>query len=134
MIALLELWHATILEVIWLVMGLAALYLTSNNLRDVSKTLYAVELADVDPYEKQRLRVIAQGHFRNDLIRMMKSLNIVAAGLIAVIAPPITPTSQLTPVGAAVTIAIFNLALLLVVASFLDRRQRRMMARNGYEV
>lgn len=73
----------------------------------------------------QAMRVIAYGHFRNDLFRMSKHVTITTIGVISMVLPqsPGT-TNHVTNSGIVITGGLFTISVLLVLASALDRKQR----------
>lgn len=76
----------------------------------------------------RELRLIAYGHYRNDLLRFANHLTIVAIGAISMIIPNSgNETAHYDPAAVIVTVGFFTLSLLLTIASALDRRQREVL-------
>lgn len=75
----------------------------------------------------RQLRIIAYGYYRNDLFRLAKQLTIVVIGILAMIIPNTHHTGNYNPEAVVVTLGLFTIALLLAIASMLDRRQREVL-------
>lgn len=124
---MINIWHANLLEIIWTSIGLVGIYLTWGNQQSTRKELHALRRLNGGHLSKYGvMRVIAYGHYRNDLFRFSKCLVIVAVGFTACILPPppTTPSGPATPVGVAITLGFFAIEVLVVLASALDARQR----------
>lgn len=123
-------WHATWIELAWIAIGLIGLYFTVSNLRDINKNIEAVRRLNGNRLPHYDLMlVVAFGHFRNELFRVGKIVTIVALGLIAIGLRNVT--NRYTAASVAVTIGFFAIALLIVLPSILDKRQRILMSDFG---
>lgn len=71
----------------------------------------------------QSMKILAFGHYRNDLFRLAQYLIITMIGLLACIFPPTLSKA----VGLVVTGGLFTIVLLLIMSSILDHRQRELM-------
>lgn len=125
----LNVWHATILEIIWTLIGVFGVFMCSKNIQESNKSLDALRVMNGHTIARfTELRVIAFGRWRNDLFRMSKSVVITGVGIVACLAPPASPdTPSITPVGVAITVALFAIEILVVLASTLDNKQREML-------
>jgi hypothetical protein len=125
-IAELAVWHASVLEMVWTLIGLIGMYFGISNLHWSNNDLRALKALNGGNVKRFTImRVIAFGHWRNDLFRLMKQLTITVIGVIAMILPtPPRQTTPITPVGVLITGGLFTISILIVMASVLDRRQR----------
>lgn len=129
MTASLHLWNATIIEMVWTAIGAIGLYFGIRNARESKKNIVALQTMNGHNLKTYRvLRLLAYGHYRNDMFRMAKHSIILFVGLMAMISPPVDNTRHaVTPVGVIVAVGFFAIAVLLALASALDRRQREIM-------
>jgi hypothetical protein len=110
---------------LWTLIGITGASFGVMNLRESLKDIHAIEALNGNRLPQHRvLSVIAYGHYRNDLFRLAKQVTIIVIGVIAMIIPPQNPKDPVTPVSLIVTGGLFTIAMLLVLASALDRRQR----------
>lgn len=121
-----EIWHASLVELVWLLLGCVGVYFGWANLRDSKRDLDALHTLNGGNLAKyQIMQLIAYGHYRNNLFRLAKFCTVLAIGLIASVLPPTKPGSTNGPiVGVVITGGLFTIVLLLVMSSILDRRQR----------
>lgn len=76
----------------------------------------------------REMQIIAYGHYRNNLFRFSKLLIIFMIGILAMILPPSKPgASQTSPTAIVITVGLFAIVVLLVMASALDQRQREVL-------
>lgn len=123
---------ASAIEIIWTLTGVAGIYFTLDNLKDARLSITAIrKMNGHNLSSAPELSIIAFGHYRNEVIRMMMCGVIVAVGIAAMITPPIANAPKhTTPVSLAITIGLFMLTALIVSSSFLDRRQRDLLMRD----
>lgn len=120
-------WHTTLLEILWVAIGLVGLFFTVSNLRDINRNIEAVRKLNGNrlPHYDQML-IVAFGHYRNELFRVGKTVTIIALGVLTMGLR--NASSGYTTAGVAVTIGFFMIALLIVLPSILDKRQRLLMS------
>lgn len=123
-------WHATLLELLWLVGGLAATWLTSLNLSDAWKDRNVLADAQDDPAMHSRhfamIKLAVDSRVSAQLLRLITSLLIAGVGLFAVEQPnPLGGKTTLT--GFAVTVCLDGIAVLTALKSAHDRWQRSRM-------
>ena len=70
------------------------------------------------------MRIVAYGHWRNDLFRLSKHCCIFFIGVLAMVLPPQNPQAQVSPLSLVITGGLFAISLLLIMASALDKKQR----------
>jgi uncharacterized membrane protein YuzA (DUF378 family) len=96
-VAQLAVGNASLVEMIWTLIGLGGIYYNIYNLRDAlgytkalrkmnGKTLAAV----------RRMRVIAYGDFRNEVFRTAISSIFIVVGIAAMLSPPTSNTARVT--------------------------------------
>jgi hypothetical protein len=134
-------WHTTLTEFIWTMLGAIGIVLGQGNLRESQRDLDAVRLSKSDLNGRfEIMRIIAYGHYRNDLFRLCKHITVFAVGLLACLLPPALANQTITATGLVVTGGLFTIVMLTILGSVLDRRQRdaieeieivRTEARNG---
>lgn len=107
-------------------MGCVGTTIGWGNLKESKADLDALHKMNDDNLGRYRvMRVIAFGHYRNDLFRLAKHISVLAIGLLACVIPPMSSTQHgVTPTGIVITGGLFTIVLLLIMASALDRRQR----------
>lgn len=118
---------ASLIEATWTLTGLVGIYLTANNLRDARRYITAIGRAYEQVTVTDEMRIIAFGHYRNELLRLWMFLVVCGIGIVAMITPPSNRHQPVTPVGIAITLGLFTITAALVLASFLDRRQRDLL-------
>lgn len=116
-------WHATLLEIIWLVAGLVAVALTALNLHDAWKDTRVVDEIQDDPTIHERhyamIATSAQARIRSQIIRLLIALLIVGAGVDGVIvANPLGGVTTWTGLG--VTFALVGISALTALMALLD--------------
>lgn len=115
--------------------GVVGMFLGRVNLKSSRRDIASLENQNGHSLEQyDQMRLLAFGHYRNDLFRMCKHTTITLIGVLACSFPS-TTTQPVTPVGLVITFGLFIIAVFLVMASFLDRRQREAMEerfRNGH--
>lgn len=111
---------------IWTALGVAGMWIGWRNLSDSRKDIEALAHANGEKNLQTFpiMRVIAYGHYRNDLFRFSKHVTITAIGVIAMTIPQVPNADPVTPTGLVLTIGIFTIVMLILLASTLDRRQR----------
>jgi hypothetical protein len=120
-------WHtASLIEVLWTMAGLIGAYMTWGNLQDTRRYINAIRKRNGTKIGKE-VRIIAYGHYRNEIIRIISFVIITSVGAAAMLTPPAVPHQPVTPVSLVVTIGLLLLTALLVAASFMDRRQRDLL-------
>jgi hypothetical protein len=124
--AALTVWHATILEITWTLIGLVGMWVCNGNLSSSKDGLVSLRVMNGHTIERfNELRVIAAGQWRNDLFRMVMSLVIVSVGVIACISPPASQNPKtITPVAIALTFGLFIIEIVIVVSSIMDKVMR----------
>jgi hypothetical protein len=122
-------WHASLLEVLWLIGGLTALALTAANLRDAWKDNAVLDTIRFDPTVHHRhyemIAISAHGRLQSQAFRFLISALIVFAGLVGVVnANPLKGATTLT--GLAVAVALVGISLLTATVATFDliRRNR----------
>lgn len=109
---------------VWTLLGVVGLYFGVRNLRSSKRDIDALQKMNGHTFAQyQVMRVIAYGHYRNDLFRLAKHITILAIGVIAMILPN-PQSTRVSYTGVAITGGLFTIVLLLILASALDRRQR----------
>jgi hypothetical protein len=78
----------------------------------------------------RRMRVIAYGDFRNEVFRTAISSIFIVVGIAAMLSPPTSNTARVTATSVAITLGFFGIEMLMVIASALDRQQRRFLLRD----
>lgn len=132
-LASLSVWHASIAEMIWTLLGLAGSSLGWANLKQSRKELAALHEMNGNTFQQYTtMRIIAYGHYRNDLFRLSKQVVILVVGIVAMFVPPVDNSQPVSPLGWVITIGLFAIALLIVMASALDRRQREALLENDH--
>lgn len=123
-------WHATLLEVIWLISGSMAGVLTLLNLYDSWKDQESLAIVRHDPSVHDRhyqmIKLAAQGRTSSQASRLAIALLIMLTGIIGVTQP--NPTGgHTTWTGLTVTVCLVAIAALTAARSFLDYRQRNLL-------
>lgn len=105
-------------------MGVIGVYFGYRNYRSSKRDIYMLhEIRKGGSVEHYRaLRIIAFGHYRNDTLRLAKHSVVLAIGIISALLP--NPSSRSTPTQIVVTVGLFVIIVLLILASALDRQQR----------
>lgn len=122
-------WHATVLEIAWTVIGLVGVFVGYGNLSKSAFNLKSLKTMNGHSIERfTELRILAAGQWRNDLFRLSKSSIITCIGIVACVTPPVSNTAPtISPVAVAVTIGLFAIEILILLASIMDRMQRDML-------
>lgn len=123
-------WHATLLEVLWLVSGAAAGVLTVMNLWDSWKDNDSLEIIrndeSVHDRHYQMIKLAAHGRVSSQASRLVISLLIMVTGVIGVTQPnPLGGRSSWTAL--TVTVCLVAIAVITAVRSFFDYRQRNLL-------
>jgi hypothetical protein len=130
-VAELAIWHATYLEISWAIIGAVGTWIATRNLQSSRRELERVEKANGNRFKGDfdSIRILAFGHYRNDLFRLGKHMTILLIGIISCISPAVNSQSQgqVSATQIVVTLGLFMIALMLVMASALDRRQREFL-------
>lgn len=139
MIASLPFWHgsASVIGIIWVGMGFIGLYLNRFNLNDTRKYREAVEKLNGNNLMGYKLmKVIAFGHYRNELFRLAFNTAVIFAGVFSVITAPAIPRGYHVPIFSprtmVITASFFIMQLVgSILPSLLDKKQREEMGRMG---
>lgn len=122
-------WHASILEVLWLVGGLVAAALTAGNLHDAWKDNAVLDTIRSDPAVHRKhyemIAISSHGRLQSQSFRLVVSTLIVFAGIVGVLTVnPLRGTTTLT--GLAVSTALVGISVLTATVALLDlvRRNR----------
>jgi hypothetical protein len=106
-------------------LGIVGTYYGSKNLADSRRDIQALQEMDGNTFSYyQVMRIIAYGHYRNDLFRLGKHVTVLVIGVIADLLPSPAQNTPVSPSGIVVTVGLFSIVLLINMASALDRRQR----------
>lgn len=111
---------------IWTVIGLIGMYFGWSNLKSSRADIEAIDEMNGNALKQHRvMRILAYGHYRNDLFRFSKHIVIAGVGILAMITPA-SPGTTASPTltSLIVTGGFFTIAILIVIASALDKRQR----------
>jgi len=124
------LWHATLLEVLWLASGAIAGALTLLNLYDSWKdqASLAVIRDDKSIHDRhyQMIKLAARGRTSSQASRLAISMLIMVTGIIGVTQPnPLGGHTTWT--GLTVTVCLVAIAVLTAARSFFDYRQRNLL-------
>jgi len=113
---------ATILEIIWTLIGATTLAVVTWNFAGAKANLITpVDLED--SYERDAAGVIRRGYLRREAVRFVTALMILSTGITGDVIH--SPTSRFTTItGLWLTAAFFIIGLLNVVQSILDQRDR----------
>lgn len=111
---------------IWTGLGVTGMWVGWKNLVDSRKDIEALQHANGERNLQTFpvMRLIAYGHYRNDLFRFAKHTTVAAIGVLAMIIPRQPNSEPVTPTGLVITIGFFTIVMLMLLASTLDRRQR----------
>lgn len=123
-------WHATLLEVLWLVSGAVSAVLTVLNLYDSWKDQASLAIIrdDKSVHERhyQMIKLAAHGRVSSQASRLVISLLIMTTGVFGVTqANPLGGKTTLT--GFTVTGCLVAIAVITAVRSYLDYRQRNLL-------
>jgi len=125
LIANLAIWHASLTEIMWFLIGVIGMYFGIGNVRASRQDMARMDkLNGRNLAAYKAMRVIAFGHFRNDCFRLAKHCMITLIGLIAMLLPPTNKAQPVTPTGLVITVGLFTISMLIVLASVFDKRQR----------
>lgn len=117
-------------ELVWTILGIIGTFITYDNMRDARKYIEAVEKMNGKNLVNYRmLTVIAFGHYRDEMFRLIKFAAITAAGVALMLTPPADAKQPISATQVVVFIAFFTLEITMLAASALDRRQREIMRR-----
>jgi hypothetical protein len=114
------LWHFSVIELLWSVIGLLLISVSWTNVRDSATAADKIEASGRDGplLELSRVRL------RADIARLIRGATVLAIGITAGVAVPSTP-QPVTPVGAAVTMGLFLFVINDLVVQWLDSRYRK---------
>lgn len=115
---------------IWTAIGLIGVGFGWSNLRFSKRYLDALEVMNGKNLSQHRImKIIAYGHFRNDLLRMFALLTITFIGIFSMVVPSPETTNghHITFSGIIVTCGIFAITVEIIIASILDKNQRDAM-------
>jgi hypothetical protein len=123
-------WHATLLELSWLVSGVISTGLTFANLYDSWKDRASLELIRDDPTVHRRhyemVKLAAHGRISSQLTRLVISLLIMLTGVIGIVqANPLGGRTTWT--GLTVTVCLVAIGVLTAARSYFDYRQRNLL-------
>lgn len=115
-------------EVIWTVLGVLGGYITWLNATDAKRYIDALRAIDGNTLKMhQQMQVIAVGHYREEMLRLIKFVIITSVGIAAMFSPPADPARPISALSLTVTLGFFGLVITMLVASLLDKRQRELM-------
>lgn len=123
-------WHATILEVAWLVSGVTSTVFTVLNLYDSWKDKLSLHVISADPsvhtQHYDMIRLAAHGRTSSQMTRLIISLLITFTGVFGVLqANPLGGHTTWT--GLTVTLCLVAIGFLTAHRSYLDLRQRNLL-------
>lgn len=124
---MLAVWNASILEILWTLFGSVGVVLGWKNLKSSRLDIQALhEINGHTLKTYSEMKIIAYGHYRNNLFRLAKHTIVLSIGLISMLLPPANGNSagKVTPIGVVITGGLFSIVLLLLMSSALDKRQR----------
>lgn len=117
-----------ITEIIWTLCGVVGLSFSHKNLKEIRLSQRALYRLNGNKIESIHiLKIIAFGHYRNEMFRVGKASLIVISGVCAMIIPPANPDVPVSPLQIIILCAVFGIALQIVMASALDARQREIL-------
>lgn len=117
-----------VFEIIWTLIGVVGLYYCMKNIRDVNRSIHALHEMDGKTFEAwNRMQIIAGGHFRNEVFRILISSMFIAVGTIAMLLPSVTPHKPVSPLMVVISLAFFVIEAIVVSASVMDNRQREIL-------
>jgi hypothetical protein len=112
---------------VWTTIGLIGMNFGIRNIISSKRDIAALRKMNGHNVAKyQPMKIIAYGHYRNDMFRLAKHGTITMIGILSMIIPP-TSAGTITPVGLVITVGLFTISIMLVMASALDRRQREVL-------
>jgi hypothetical protein len=118
----------SIVEILWTLMGIFGMYFSWRNMQDARLYVIAIEKLDGNNLARaNEMRIIAFGHYRNEILRLCKFSVVISVGVAAMIAKPADPAAPISPLSLIITIGLFALVGLMSAASALDRRQRDLL-------
>lgn len=119
--------NASLLEMLWTLFGLIGVVIGWSNLENSRHDIQA--LRDLNGHTLKaytEMRIIAYGHYRNNLFRFSKHFVVLLIGVISMALPPTSfgHNGKVTPTGIVITVGFFIIVVLMLMASALDQRQR----------
>lgn len=119
--------NATLLEILWTLIGLGILAVTVPNYFSIRKDL-RVPAALSEKREQLAAKVIVEGHIRREMLRILKGMTIVTIGLISMWVP--NEPHHATTIGGVdviTTVGFFTIGILIAVQSYLDKVGRNVV-------
>lgn len=117
-----QLGNASLIEIIWFVVGVLALTFSAMSLPSVIGDLAVARAAKPSPVAEARV-LLARGHVRREVIRLAQATIILAIGGYSMVQPNLV--QGVTLMGLVLTTGLVLLAALVAVQSGLDRQQRK---------
>jgi hypothetical protein len=115
---------ASLIEIIWFVVGLCAFIFSMVAMpKVVTDYVLSRDAADRGSKVGKARLLLARGHVRREVIRLIQSGIIMGIGAYALVQPNLF--TKITPSGLILTIGLVALAVLVAFQSLLDRNQRR---------
>lgn len=118
-----EIGNATLLEIIWTLIGAATLAIVTWNYSGAKASL-VTPIHLTDEHEIRAAEVIRRGYLRREAVRFITAGLILATGVTGCIVSPISRPSVTTVTGLVLTVAFFIIGLLNVAQSFFDQHDR----------
>jgi heme O synthase-like polyprenyltransferase len=113
--------NASLIEIIWTVIGLGAVAVAAHALPRVVGDWHIARDSN-----RFALRLIARGHVRREVIRLGQGAILLAIGLYACVTPSPAPGPVVVSLtGIILTAGLLAIGALVALESILDRRQRR---------
>ena len=109
----------TIIEAIWLLTGISAMFFTAAHIRPLYDDWVAARLDG-----RPEIQLVAAGYLRREVIRFLQGVCLMSIGLYAAASEPAIGKNVVTPVGLVLTMVLFLLAVLVSVQSWWDWRTR----------
>lgn len=117
-----QVWHASLTEMIWTTIGLVGFYFVRKQLVRSTRYIEATRKLNGENLRRaSELRILAYGHFRNALFRTAKTLIVILLGFMFMLIPNDPGEPSLT--GLIFTGWLFTMELLIIMPGILDDRQ-----------
>ena len=116
--------NASMLEIIWTIIGVLAIIVVSYNILDVYKDVKIVNFYKLETHQKAA-RILVLSYFRREIIRLGEGIIVTVIGILAVITPNVT--TKITTSGLVLTSGIFIIGFSIGLQSYLDRLSRNLV-------
>lgn len=113
--------NVSLVEAVWLAVGVIALFVSSISLPKVIVDLIVASHAPPSILASARV-LLARGHVRRELIRWAQAWLIVGIGIVAALTP--NPLTSITMTGLTIVLGILGIGGLVALQSLLDKVQR----------